>query len=148
MALRHETYEEKTTTWLDDLSGKTKGSYILELATDEYGSRREGIAAIVQLLAPEQVAEPRQESLGEWLDHVRFSCSQRYAELKTASEGVVPAPTRQELNEDPLLHDMNAIQLGLRRAMADEQSRAAARNRLPQAAMPPLQLPVDPFINA
>lgn len=135
------SYEALTKKWMRDVRDPMKAE-LLDQLTDELGSRREAIAGIVAVTASGHFDTHRHHNLAAWRASLREECSSHYRALRTREErkareaGCIP-PSRHELNQDPTLYDMNALKLGVHRAMVAEQQLASRhRERLAQLPSP------------
>jgi hypothetical protein len=140
MFKRHAvSYEDLTDRWISDVHEGRKGTETLDSLTEAMGSRTEAIAGILEVTAPGHFDCPvgeRIEHLTRWRSNLSARITDTYQIL--LEEGFSP----ETANANPLLIDIRAIQLGVRRA-TNMQHRLLADGRQSRAAPIPARV-IDP----
>lgn len=131
------SYEDLTSSWMHEINGDGTSARTIDLLT-ESSSRPEAIATVIELTAAAHFNCPpgeRIEQLTRWRSNVRARISDTYQLL--LEEGIEP----EVADADPVLDDVRAIELGLRRATFLEQRQMAAARQSGGAALPQV---IDP----
>jgi len=121
-----------TDTALRDVNNGQKSFETLDALIEHTGSRTEAVAILIEMTASSDFMGTHGESivgLAGWNEYLRSRCSERYQALATVlSAG--QNPSRQEVNQDKLLQDLNGIRRGVHRALVRQHGLSKRRKRL------------------